>query len=77
VIALLAMDAPTGSYPESVRREKLRLFHAMRPLEYRRARRFHRKEGVRSKMAPSIMRHPENAKQGLHSRSMRRLQVFG
>ena len=33
VIALLAMDAPTGSYPESVRREKLRLFHAMRPLD--------------------------------------------
>jgi glucose-6-phosphate 1-dehydrogenase len=33
VIALLAMDAPIGRDPESVRREKLRLFHAMRPLD--------------------------------------------
>ena len=33
VIALLAMDAPTGRDPESVRLEKLRLFRAMRPLD--------------------------------------------
>ncbi len=33
VIALLAMDAPVGSDPESMRGEKLRLFRAMRPLE--------------------------------------------
>lgn len=33
VIALLAMDAPVGSDPESMRAEKLRLFRAMRPLE--------------------------------------------
>src|SRR5262245_5680955 len=32
VIALLAMDAPIGSYAESMRAEKLRLFRAMRPL---------------------------------------------
>jgi glucose-6-phosphate 1-dehydrogenase len=33
VIALLAMDAPVGSDPESMRAEKLRLFRAMRPLQ--------------------------------------------
>jgi len=33
VIALLAMDAPAGRDPESVRAEKLRLFRAMRPLD--------------------------------------------
>ena len=33
VIALLAMDAPIGSDPESMRAEKLRLFRAMCPLE--------------------------------------------
>ena len=33
VIALLAMDAPVGSDPESMRAEKLRLFRAMRPLD--------------------------------------------
>jgi glucose-6-phosphate 1-dehydrogenase len=33
VIALLAMDAPVGRDPESVRVEKLRLFRAMRPLD--------------------------------------------
>jgi glucose-6-phosphate 1-dehydrogenase len=33
VIALLAMDAPIGHDPESMRAEKLRLFHAMRPLD--------------------------------------------
>ena len=33
VIALLAMDAPVGHDPESVRLEKLRLFRAMRPLD--------------------------------------------
>ncbi|HVE88706.1 MAG TPA: glucose-6-phosphate dehydrogenase (NADP(+)), partial [Burkholderiaceae bacterium] len=33
VIALLAMDAPVGSDPESMRAEKLRLFCAMRPLD--------------------------------------------
>ena len=33
VVALLAMDAPIGRDPESIRAEKLRLFHAMRPLE--------------------------------------------
>ena len=33
VIALLAMDAPAGRDPQSVRAEKLRLFRAMRPLE--------------------------------------------
>ena len=33
VIALLAMDAPAGRDPESMRSEKLRLFRAMRPLE--------------------------------------------
>jgi glucose-6-phosphate 1-dehydrogenase len=33
VIALLAMDAPVGRDPESMRAEKLRLFHAMRPLD--------------------------------------------
>lgn len=33
VIALLAMDAPVGHDPESVRAEKLRLFRAMRPLD--------------------------------------------
>lgn len=33
VIALLAMDAPVGHDPESVRVEKLRLFRAMRPLD--------------------------------------------
>ncbi len=33
VIALLAMDAPVGSDPESMRAEKLRLFRAMCPLE--------------------------------------------
>ena len=32
VIALLAMDAPVGRDPESMRAEKLRLFRAMRPL---------------------------------------------
>jgi len=32
VIALLAMDAPAGRGPESMRAEKLRLFRAMRPL---------------------------------------------
>ena len=32
VIALLAMDAPVGSDPDSMRAEKLRLFSAMRPL---------------------------------------------
>jgi glucose-6-phosphate 1-dehydrogenase len=33
VIALLAMDAPVGRDPESLRSEKLRLFRAMRPLD--------------------------------------------
>ncbi len=33
VIALLAMDAPVGRDPESMRSEKLRLFRAMRPLD--------------------------------------------
>jgi len=33
VIALLAMDAPAGRDPESMRAEKLRLFRAMRPLD--------------------------------------------
>jgi glucose-6-phosphate 1-dehydrogenase len=33
VIALLAMDAPVGQDPESMRQEKLRLFRAMRPLD--------------------------------------------
>ncbi|MGY0559466.1 glucose-6-phosphate dehydrogenase [Luteimonas sp. A277] len=33
VVALLAMDAPIGGDPESIRAEKLRLFRAMRPLE--------------------------------------------
>jgi len=33
VVALLAMDAPIGHDPESIRAEKLRLFRAMRPLE--------------------------------------------
>ncbi len=32
IIALLAMEAPTASDPESVRSEKARLFNAMRPL---------------------------------------------
>ena len=32
VIALLAMDAPVGRDPESMRAEKLRLFRAMRPV---------------------------------------------
>jgi glucose-6-phosphate 1-dehydrogenase len=33
VVALLAMDAPIGSDPDSIRMEKLRLFRAMRPLQ--------------------------------------------
>jgi len=33
VIALLAMDTPTGHDPESLRAEKLRLFRAIRPLD--------------------------------------------
>ncbi len=33
VVALLAMDAPTGNDPESMRVEKLRLFRAMQPLQ--------------------------------------------
>lgn len=33
VMALLAMDAPVGHDPESMRAEKLRLFHAVRPLQ--------------------------------------------
>src|SRR3546814_1076562 len=33
VIALLAMDAPVGHDPESVRVEKQRLFRAMRPID--------------------------------------------
>ena len=33
VVALLAMDAPIGGDPGSIRAEKLRLFRAMRPLE--------------------------------------------
>jgi glucose-6-phosphate 1-dehydrogenase len=33
VVSLLAMDAPTGCDPASVRAEKLRLFRAMRPLQ--------------------------------------------
>ena len=33
VVALLAMDAPIGNDPESIRAEKLRLFRAMRPLQ--------------------------------------------
>jgi len=33
VLALLAMDAPTGQDGEAMRAEKLRLFRAMRPLE--------------------------------------------
>jgi len=32
VVALLAMDAPIGSDPQSLRAEKLRLFRAMRPV---------------------------------------------
>jgi len=35
VISLLAMDAPVGSDPESLRAEKLRLFRAMRPVDPR------------------------------------------
>ncbi|HZW17872.1 MAG TPA: glucose-6-phosphate dehydrogenase [Luteimonas sp.] len=34
VVALLAMDAPIGRDPESIRAEKLRLFRAMRPLQH-------------------------------------------
>ena len=34
VIALLAMDAPVGRDPESMRAEKLRLFRAMQPLDH-------------------------------------------
>lgn len=33
VTALLAMDAPVGHDPEAMRAERLRLFHAMRPLD--------------------------------------------
>ena len=33
VVALLAMDAPIGNDPESIRAEKLRLFRAMQPLQ--------------------------------------------
>jgi glucose-6-phosphate 1-dehydrogenase len=33
VIALLAMDAPTGHEPQALQAEKLRLFRAMRPLD--------------------------------------------
>jgi glucose-6-phosphate 1-dehydrogenase len=33
VVALLAMDAPGGGDPESMRSEKLRLFRAMRPVD--------------------------------------------
>ncbi|MEP6607972.1 MAG: glucose-6-phosphate dehydrogenase [Burkholderiaceae bacterium] len=33
VIALLAMDAPTGRDPDAMQAEKLRLFRAMRPLD--------------------------------------------
>jgi glucose-6-phosphate 1-dehydrogenase len=33
VMALLAMDAPVGHDPESMRAEKLRLFHAVQPLQ--------------------------------------------
>ncbi|MEP7096548.1 MAG: glucose-6-phosphate dehydrogenase [Dokdonella sp.] len=33
VISLLAMDAPAGRDPESMRAEKLRLFRAMRPID--------------------------------------------
>src|SRR5947207_11695484 len=33
VIALLAMDAPTGRDPDAMRAEKLRLFRAMRPVD--------------------------------------------
>jgi glucose-6-phosphate 1-dehydrogenase len=33
VVALLAMNAPTGQDPESIRLEKLRLFRAMQPLQ--------------------------------------------
>jgi glucose-6-phosphate 1-dehydrogenase len=33
VISILAMDAPVGHDPESMRSEKLRLFRAMRPLD--------------------------------------------
>ena len=33
VVALLAMDAPIGQNPESIRGEKLRLFRAMQPLQ--------------------------------------------
>ena len=33
VVALLAMDAPTGNDPDSIRAEKLRLFRAMQPLQ--------------------------------------------
>src|SRR5450631_1508113 len=33
VIALLAMDPPTGHEPEAMQSEKLRLFRAMRPLD--------------------------------------------
>ncbi|WP_266157359.1 glucose-6-phosphate dehydrogenase [Dyella silvatica] len=33
VISLLAMDSPIGNDPESLRAEKLRLFHAMRPID--------------------------------------------
>jgi len=35
VIALLAMDPPTGHEPEAMQAEKLRLFRAMRPLDPR------------------------------------------
>jgi glucose-6-phosphate 1-dehydrogenase len=41
VIALLAMDAPVGRDPESMRAEKLRLFRAMRPLDPARVVRGH------------------------------------
>jgi len=33
VIAMLAMDAPVGSDPESLRAEKLRIFRAMKPVD--------------------------------------------
>jgi glucose-6-phosphate 1-dehydrogenase len=51
VVALLAMDAPTGSDPEAMRDEKIRIFRAMRPLAPEdvvrgQFRGYHEEEGV-------------------------------
>ncbi len=51
VVALLAMDAPTGSDPEAMRDEKIRIFRAMQPLAPEdvvrgQFRGYHEEEGV-------------------------------